>query len=173
MSRNTKQTAKLASLRNGTGTTPTPTVAPTAPVATPVASPTAIVAVNPTPAKVSVTPTPVIVGLTLTPIATPQGNSPLAPVPYVAPATPQGYVVAKPNRVVTKHDSNDLGRAVTLILQLLPLITENTQASLQIPQLPMLLPSEQQEIVQLLLQAAYKIETATATPANKCKVDLA
>ena len=71
--------------------------------------------------------------------------------------------IAKPSRSVCKHDGNDLGRAVTLILQLLPLISEQPDSA--IPQ------STKHDIEQLLLQAANRIETVDQTPLGKCKVD--
>lgn len=81
------------------------------------------------------------------------------PQPFV-PVRGQ-YFVRKPSRSVTKRDSNDLGRAVTLILQLLPLTdTEN------------LTGGESNEIQQLLLRAAYLLETADSTPMSKCKIDM-
>jgi hypothetical protein len=76
---------------------------------------------------------------------------------------PEGtFYVRKPTRSQVKHDGNDLGRAVTLILQLLPLTDH-----------PTMLPAEKEEIQQLLLRAAYMLETADVTPFSKTKINVA
>jgi len=76
---------------------------------------------------------------------------------------PEGtFYVRKPTRSIVKHDGNDLGRAVTLILQLLPLTDH-----------PTMLPEEKEEIQQLLLKAAYMLETADVTPLSKTKINVA
>jgi len=71
------------------------------------------------------------------------------------------FYVRKPTRSIVKHDSNDLGRAVTLILQLLPLTDH-----------PTMLPAEVAEVQQLLLKAAYMLETADVTPSDKAKINV-
>lgn len=97
-----------------------------------------------------------------------QYESPIGPMHLAIPVG--DYYVARPNRAVCKHDANDLGRAVSLILQLLPLITENQVFAAQNTKLPMLLPSEVSVATQALLSVAYMLETVEGTEDDKRKV---
>jgi hypothetical protein len=87
------------------------------------------------------------------------------------PATPNTYYVARGNKAVAQHSGNDLHKATTLILQLLPL-TQPTPCSNVAYTSNTLTPQEQQQLQQLLLQAAYILETANCTPLHLCKVNV-
>jgi hypothetical protein len=83
---------------------------------------------------------------------------------------PEGtFYVRKPTRSDTKHDGNDLGRAVTLILQMLPLTGFTSDPNHTCNSLT---PEDRQEVQQLLLKAAYILETADSTHYSKCKIDV-
>lgn len=69
------------------------------------------------------------------------------------------YFVVNPSNAQTNVGVNNLPKAVTLILQLLPLVSN-----------PSLLPQQQHNITQLLLQAAYEIEKYGAVPVARQRI---
>lgn len=91
--------------------------------------------------------------------------------PQAAPLTPNTYYVTRGNKAIAQHNSNDLHKAVTLILQLLPL-TQPIPHSNPTYACNTMLPSEALQVQQLLLQAAHILETANVTPMHLCKVNV-
>lgn len=91
--------------------------------------------------------------------------------PMPTPATPNTYYITRGNKAVAQHSGNDLHKAVTLVLQLLPL-TQPTPCYTASYACNTLTPQEAAQVQQLLLQACHILETANVTPAHLCKVNV-
>jgi hypothetical protein len=69
------------------------------------------------------------------------------------------YFIVNPSNAQTNVGVNNLPKAVTLILQMLPLVNN-----------PAILPAQQQQITQLLLQAASQIEICGNVPLARQRI---